>query len=39
MFKRYVDDGCDVDEALELVEARTGFKLNPILLKLEVRVG
>ncbi|HDD56868.1 MAG: hypothetical protein DRJ43_03135 [Thermoprotei archaeon] len=37
MFKRYVNDGCDVEEALELVEARTGFKLNPPLLEVEVR--
>ena len=37
MFHRYVNDGCDVNEALELVEARTGIKLNPLLL--EVRVS
>ena len=37
MFRKYRNDGCDVDEALELVEARTGIKLNPLLL--EVRVG
>ena len=37
MFHRYVNDGCNLDEALELVEARTGIKLNPLLL--EVRVS
>jgi len=37
LFRRYVNDGCDLDEALELIEARTGIKLNPLLL--EVKVG
>ena len=37
LFWKYRNDGCDLEEALELVEARTGIKLNRLLL--EVRVG
>ena len=38
MFRKYRNDGCDLEEALELVEARTGFKLDKVLLKSVVRV-
>lgn len=37
MLRRYTNNGCDLEEAIELVEARTGIKLNPLLL--EVKVG
>jgi len=35
LYHHYLKNGCDKEEALELVEARTGYRIEPELIKVK----